>query len=205
MKELWKKKNYDSQIHICRSEMNNRHQTINTQVDNGVRHNFCLRLRAFSLWGRLLYFFPSAQNYISEMPNGYKTDLVLLFQISRTLQKKRHAKLMLQAPRNDPTAFPPQRLPCIKLTLAWLSSSINLLWMTIHWPQTGLVYIAKELVSHPQLPPRIWPPKMPNIPQKWSKSANNSWINYNKTKFCLQNPLFTMYWAFSPRNPGAAP
>jgi hypothetical protein len=27
-----------------------------------------------------------------------------------------------------------------------------------------------ELVSHPQLPPRIWPPKMPNIPQKWRKS-----------------------------------
>jgi hypothetical protein len=24
-----------------------------------------------------------------------------------------------------------------------------------------------ELVSHPQLPPRIWPPKKPNIPQKW--------------------------------------
>jgi hypothetical protein len=85
----------------------------------------------FSLWGRLLYFFSSAQNYISAMPNGYNTDLVLLSQISRTLQKKRHAKLMLQAPRNDRTTSPPQRLPCIKLTLAWLSFSITLLCMTV--------------------------------------------------------------------------
>jgi hypothetical protein len=43
--------------------------------------------------------------------------------------------------------------------------------MTVPWPQTGLVYIGMELVSHPQLPPRIWPPKKPNIPQKWRKSA----------------------------------
>jgi hypothetical protein len=55
--------------------------------------------------------------------------------------------------------------------------------MTVPWPQTGLVYIAKELVSHPQLPPRIWPPKKPNIPQKWRKSANNRLIK-KKTKFC---------------------
>jgi hypothetical protein len=65
------------------------------------------------------------------MPNGYKTDLVLFSQISRTLQRKRHAKLMLQAPRNDPTTSPPQRLPCIKLTLAWLFFSITLLFMTV--------------------------------------------------------------------------
>jgi hypothetical protein len=122
-----KEEDYISQIHICRSEKNNEQQTIRTQVDNGVRHNVCLRLRAFFLWGRLLYFCSSAQNYISAMPKGYKTDLVLLSQISRTLQKKRHAKLMLQAPRNDPTAYPPQRLHCIKLTLAWLSFSITLL------------------------------------------------------------------------------
>jgi hypothetical protein len=122
-----KEEDYIIQIHICRSENNNEQQTIRTQVDNGVRHNVCLRLRAFFLWGRLLYFCSSAQNYISAMPKGYKTDLVLLSQISRTQQKKRHAKLMLQAPRNDPTASPPQRLPCIKLTLAWLSSSITLL------------------------------------------------------------------------------
>jgi hypothetical protein len=37
-----------------------------------------------------------------------------------------------------------------------------------------------ELVSHPQLPPRIWPPKKPNIPQKWKKSAKNSLFNYKK-------------------------
>jgi hypothetical protein len=122
-----KEEDYISQIHICRSEKNNEQQTIRTQVDNGVRHNVCLRLRAFFLWGRLLYLCSSAQNYISAMPIGYKTDLVLLSQISRTLQKKRHAKLMLQAPRNDPTASPPQRLLCIKLNLAWLSFSITLL------------------------------------------------------------------------------
>jgi hypothetical protein len=122
-----KEEDYISQIHICRSEINNEQQTIRTQVDNGVRHNVCLRLRAFFLWGRLLYYCSSAQNYISVMPIGYKTDLVLFSQISRTLQKKQHAKLMLQAPRNDPTTFPPQRLPCNKLTLAWLSFSITLL------------------------------------------------------------------------------
>jgi hypothetical protein len=43
--------------------------------------------------------------------------------------------------------------------------------MTVPWPQTGLVYIGMELVSDPQLPPRIWPPKKPNIPQKWGKST----------------------------------
>ena len=121
-----KEEDYISQIHICRSENSNEQQTIRTQVDNGVRHNVCLRLRAFFLWGRLLYFCSSAQNYISAMPKGYKTDLVLLSQISRTQCKKRHANLILQAPRNDQTTFPPQGLPCNKLSLAWLSNSITL-------------------------------------------------------------------------------
>jgi hypothetical protein len=54
------------------------------------------------------------------------------------------------------------------------------------WPQTGLVYIALELVSHPQLPPRIWPPKMPNIPQKWRKSIKNRhYNNKKKNKFIV--------------------
>jgi hypothetical protein len=122
-----KEEEYISQIHICRSKKNNEQQTIRTQVDNGVRHNVCLRLRAFFLWGRLLYFCSSAQNYISAIPKGYKTDLVLFSQISRPLQNKRHAKLMLQALRNDLTTFPPQRLPCNKLSLAWISFSITLL------------------------------------------------------------------------------
>ena len=121
-----KEEDYISKIHICRSENNNEQQTIRTQVDNGVWHNVCLHLWAFFLWGRLLYFCSSAQNYITAMPIGYKTDLVLLYQTSRTQCKKRHANLMLQAPRNDPTTFPPQRLPCNKLTLAWLSNSITL-------------------------------------------------------------------------------
>jgi hypothetical protein len=48
--------------------------------------------------------------------------------------------------------------------------------MIVPWPQTGLVYIGMELVSHSQLSPRIWPPKKPNIPQKWDNSTNNSHI-----------------------------
>jgi hypothetical protein len=55
--------------------------------------------------------------------------------------------------------------------------------MTVHWLQTGLVYIGMELVSHPQLPPRIWPPKKPNIPQKWKKSAKNGFNKLIKTNF----------------------
>jgi hypothetical protein len=38
------------------------------------------------------------------------------------------------------------------------------------WPQTSLVYIDLKLVIHPQLPPKIWAQKMPNISQKWRKS-----------------------------------
>jgi len=130
VKEWGKKRNYNSHIHICRSEMNNRQQTINMQIDNRVRHNFCLRLRAFSLWGRLLYFCSNSQKYIYTIPNGYKTNLVLFSQISRTLQRKQYTKQTSGAPRNGPTASPPQKMLCIKLTLAWLFFSITLLWMT---------------------------------------------------------------------------
>jgi hypothetical protein len=45
-----------------------------------------------SLWGRLLYFFSKDKKYIAAMPIGYKTNLVMFFQISRTLQRKQHAK-----------------------------------------------------------------------------------------------------------------
>jgi hypothetical protein len=44
------------------------------------------------MWGRLLYFCSKAQKYIAAMPIGYKADLVMFFQISRTLQRKWHAK-----------------------------------------------------------------------------------------------------------------
>jgi hypothetical protein len=138
------------------------------------------------------------------MPIGYKTDLVLLSQISRTQQKKRHVKLMLQAPRNDPTTSPPQRLPCNKLSLAWLSFSINLLRMTVPWPQIGLVYIGMELVSHPQLPPRIWPPKMPNIPQKWRKSAKNRLLINKKPNFVRKTHLWIVL-GIRPPNTGRVP
>jgi hypothetical protein len=68
-----------------------------------------------------------AQNYIAAVPLGYKTDLVMFFQISRTQQKKRHAKWMTGAPRNGPQASAPQQLPYIKMALAWLPFSITLL------------------------------------------------------------------------------
>jgi hypothetical protein len=61
------------------------------------------------------------------MPNGYKTDLVMFFQISRTMQRKRHAKQTSGAPRNDPTTSPPQKLLYLKMALAWLLLSIILL------------------------------------------------------------------------------
>ena len=39
--EEWgKKRNYDSHIHMCRSEMQQKTANHNTQIDNGVRHNF---------------------------------------------------------------------------------------------------------------------------------------------------------------------
>jgi hypothetical protein len=60
--------------------------------------------------------------------------------------------------------------------------------LTVPLASTGLVYIGMELVSHPQLPPRIWPPKKPNIPQKWKKSAKNSLL-IKKTNFITKNPL----------------
>jgi hypothetical protein len=62
------------------------------------------------------------------------------------------------------------------MALAWLPFSINLLFSVLDcplWPQTGLVYIDLKLVIHPQLPPKIWAPKMPNISQKWRKSIKN--------------------------------
>jgi hypothetical protein len=64
--------------------------------------------------GRLLYFCSNAQKYISAMPNGYKTDMVMFFEISRTLQRKQHTKWMSRAPRNDPTTSPPQKIIYIK-------------------------------------------------------------------------------------------
>jgi hypothetical protein len=45
-----------------------------------------------------------------------------------------------------------------------------------------------ELVSLPQLPPRIWPPKMPNIPQKWKKFNKNRHISLEKPNYRFKNP-----------------
>jgi hypothetical protein len=93
----------------------------NTQIDNGVRHNFAYVSGPFSLWGRPLYFCSKAQKYITAMPNRYKTDLVMFFQIFRTMQRKWHAKRTSGSPRNGPTTSPPQKLLCLKMALAVLS------------------------------------------------------------------------------------
>ena len=84
------------------------------KIDNGVRHNFAYVSGPFSLWGRLFYFCSKAQKYITAVTNGYKTDMFIFFQISRSMQRKQHAKWMSEAPRNDLTASPPQKLLCIK-------------------------------------------------------------------------------------------
>jgi hypothetical protein len=73
------------------------------------------------------------------------------------------------------------------LWLAFLQHNSAL--TALPWPQTGLVYIALKLVAHLQLPPRIWAPKMPNIPQKWRESAKNTLLTTKKSKTLLKNPL----------------
>jgi hypothetical protein len=77
--------------------------------------------------GEASLFLFKAQKNIAVVSIGYKTDLVMFFQISRTQQKKRHAKQMTEAPKNGPQASSPQQLPCIKMVLAWLPFSITLL------------------------------------------------------------------------------
>jgi hypothetical protein len=67
------------------------------------------------------------KKYITTVPLGYKTNILMFFHIFRTQQKKRHAKWMIGAPRNGLQAASPQQLPCIKMDLAWLPFSINLL------------------------------------------------------------------------------
>jgi hypothetical protein len=59
------------------------------------------------------------------MPNGYKTDLVMFIQISRTLQRKRHAKRTSGAPRNGLTASPSQKLLCVKNGFGLVSLQYN--------------------------------------------------------------------------------
>jgi hypothetical protein len=74
-----------------------------------------------------LFLVQSSKSTSQKVPLGYNTDLVIFFQISRTQQKKRHAKRMTEAPRNGPQVSAPQQLPYIKMALAWLPFSINLL------------------------------------------------------------------------------
>jgi hypothetical protein len=74
--------------------------------------------------GEASLFLFKAKKYINAMKNGYKTDLVMFVQISRMMQRKRHAKQTSGAPRNGPTMSPPQNLLYLKMALAWLLLSI---------------------------------------------------------------------------------
>jgi hypothetical protein len=62
------------------------------------------------------------------------------------------------------------------------------------WPQTILVFIDMKLVIHPQLPPKIWAPKMPNISQKWIKSSIDRLKISKKSKLYNKKPLCTKIW-----------
>jgi hypothetical protein len=48
--------------------------------------------------GGFFIYVKKIKKYIAVVPLGYKNDLIIFFQISRTQQKKRHAKRMTVAP-----------------------------------------------------------------------------------------------------------
>jgi hypothetical protein len=68
------------------------------------------------------------------------------------------------------------------------------------WPQEGLVYIDLKLVTISQLPPKIWPQKGPNIPQKWPKSPKTAYnkINKNHYIYSLKTHFLHIYWVQPP-------
>jgi hypothetical protein len=57
----------------------------------------------------------------------------------------------------------------------------------LYWPQTDLGYIARNLVTHLQLPPKNEAPKLPNNSQKWRKYIKNGLINH-KTQTLVIKP-----------------
>jgi hypothetical protein len=118
---------YHIHINMYRTEM--KHKTTTNHNTNVITEfdNLAYVSGPLSQWVRLSYFCSKLNKYITTVPKGYKTDLVLFYQISRTQQKKRHSNRMTEAPRNGPQRCAPQQLPCIKMALAWKMFSINLL------------------------------------------------------------------------------
>ena len=177
-----------------------KHKTTTNHNTNVIMKfdNLAYISRPLSQWVKLSYFYSKLNKYITTVTKGYKIDLVLFYQISRTQQKKRHSNRMIRAPRNGPQRCAPQQLPCIKMALAWLSFSINILWISSPWPQEGMVYIDLKLITISQLSPNIWPKKGPNIPQKWAKISNNM-HKIIKKSICLSiKTTFTIIFGLSP-------
>jgi hypothetical protein len=132
----------------------------------------------------------------------------MFFQISRTLQRKWHAKRTSRAPRNGPTSVCSSIASLHKngFGLASLQHNSTLSILDYPpWPQTGLVYIDLKLVIHLQLPPKIWAPKMPNISQKWRKSIKIRLKSNKNPKTIVKNPLLYKIRALSPEAWARAP
>jgi hypothetical protein len=59
-----------------------------------------------------------------------------------------------------------------------------------------MVFIDLKLVILPQLPPKIWPPKMPNIPSKWAKSTKNPFSGH-KNQLKSQNHILKTHFSIN--------
>ena len=128
------------------------------QIDNGVRHNFCLRLRAFCLCGG--GFFISVQK-LKNTSLQCQMATRLIWSCSSKSQEPCKEKNM-QNGHPDLPEMVRQRL------LLKSFSASNWLWLGFSsasfcyecpqkispWPQTGLGYIVGKVVAHLQLPPR---------------------------------------------------
>ena len=117
---------YPSHINMYRNKM--KHKTTTNHNTNVIMEfdNLTYVSEPLSQWVRLSYFCSKLNKYIATMQKGYKTDLVLLSQISRTQQKKRHSNRMNGTPKNGPQRCTPQQLPYIQMALAWKIFIINL-------------------------------------------------------------------------------
>ena len=126
-----------------------------------------------SQWVRFFYLCSKLNKYITTVPKGYKTNLVLLYHILRTQQKKLHSNWMNGAPRNDLQRCAPQQLPCIKMALAWKIFSINLLYKSCSEPppmvpRTSSFY-RPEVGNHLPTSPQDMASKRAQYPPKKTK------------------------------------
>ena len=139
-----KEEDYISQIHICRSQKNNEQQTIRTQVDNGVRHNVCLRLRAFFLVGEASLFLLKCSKLHLSNAQRLQDWSGLVFPDLKNLAKETACKT--DAPssqkRFDSVSTSKASLQQTDFGLAFFQHNFAL--NDCVWPQTGLVYIGLE-------------------------------------------------------------